>query len=996
MKKRMMAFLLVIITLAGIFPFTTASAVTQVSYYISPSGSDTAGDGSIGNPWRTLTKARDVVRTVNGNMTGDIIVYLRGGNYTLTSGLVLNASDSGTNGYNVIYRAYSGETPVISGGQDLSGGWTLYDAAKNIYRKTGVSGEFRQLYTGGAWAVRSREPDLRDDATGGDYYMAAADTAYPFAVPASSIGSWASSGKCEFVWINHWSQYRGRINNYTVSGSTATVTFKSPESGFALNHHNQGNSLNYYFENAYELLDTEGEWFHDAAASTLYYKPRSGENMASLNVVAPSVESLVSIEGTSSAAVHNVQFYGIEFRHNNWTGPNSCGYIDVQAGFCYETSAANSGLYGNAYSPIPGMIDILYANNLRIERCRFTQGGSWGVMEKLGSHHNTYIGNSFSYLASGAIALGNDDAPYDWPATPTGTASHDVVKNNLVEWVGYYYKDAVGILALKTKYVTIESNEVRFVPYTGISNGLEWNDTGAQDTSDNDIRFNRVHSAMMLLDDGGGIYSLGRMPNNRIEYNYVYNVTGSPYGGGAPIAGIYLDNGSAYKRVRYNVMDQTNWATYATNAPNHDNIGTNNGYNTSSAGYTSGYSLWTSNTSSYGTAWSQGARDTMRMAGIESAYRDIGDVTVGQNLAIGGTASASSVYLPEYAASQGNNNVCDTGLWASDATQVSPWWQIDLGAPYRIDEVDIVARMDMDQPASRKNFAIRLSNDSSFATYTEVASVGDAVAFSDKGVYAAIVDDNSTYRYVRIQRINSAGHFNFTECKVYGGSDTARPQAYAPPAQANLKLWLKADAGVTLGYNSTAVSAWEDQSGSGNHASQGTSGSQPQWMQNTGGMPVMKFDGVNDFIKSSGLTGSMNAVTVMFVIKPYTLANYNNAVGASGEWGQFDWHGSANGTVYAGTDIGTRFVTASGVLAGNTYQQYAYVYDNGAARLYKNGALIASGTQGVPAAWTGFQLGNGQASTINGEVPEVLVYNSALSNADRQNAEAYLAGKYGF
>lgn len=997
MKKRMIALLLIIIVLIGVFPITTVSAGTQAAYYISPSGSDATGDGSINNPWQTVAKARDAVRTVNTNMTGDIYVYLRGGTYTLSSSLVLNASDSGTNGYNIIYKAYAGETPGISGGQDLSGGWTLYDASKNIYRKTGVSGDFRQLYIGGTWAVRSREPDLRDESTGGDYYTTAADTSYPFNITAQSIGSWANNGACEFVWINHWSQYRGRINNYTVSGDTATIYFKSPESGFALNHHNQGNALYYYFENAYELLDTEGEWYHDTASSTLYYKPRSGEDMSALSVIAPSVESLVRVEGTTTAAVHNVQFHGIEFKHNNWTGPSSYGYIDVQAGFCFETSATNTGLYGNSYTPIPGMVDIKYANHLRIERCVFTQGGSWGIMEKTGCDHNTYVGNAFSYLASGAIALGNDDTSYDWPEVSAGTASHDVVKNNLVEWVGFYYKDAVGILALKTKNVTIESNEVRFVPYTAISIGLEWNDTGAQDAHDNDIIYNRIHSAMMLLDDGGGIYSLGKMPNSHIEYNYVYNVVRSPYNGGAPVAGIYLDNGSCYKYVRYNVMDQTNWATYAANAPNHDNIGTNNYYNTSSAGYTSGYSVWTSNTSCYGTAWSQGARDTMKMAGIESAYRDIGDVVIGQNLAIGGTASASSVYTAQYAASMAKDNNCESGLWASDAVQTNPWWQIDLGAVYRIDEVDIVARPDMDQEASRKNFAIWLSNDSSFTTYKEIVSVGDEVAFANKGVYAAMVDDANAYRYVRIQRINGAGHFNFGECKVYGGSDTARPQEYAPPVQSNLRLWLKADAGVTLGYNSNLVSVWEDQSSAGNDAVQGTGTNQPQWVMNAVNYkPSVRFDGVNDFIVSPGVTGSMDAFTVLFVIKPYELINYNNAVGASGEWGEFDWHGSATGSIYAGTDIGTRFVTSGGVLVSNAYQLYAYVYDHGDARLYKNGVLIVSGTQSTPTSWTGFQLGNGQSSTIDGEVPEVLVYNTALSAADRQNVENYLAGKYGF
>lgn len=62
----------------------------------------------------------------------------------------------------------------------------------------------------------------------------------------------------------------------------------------------------------------------------------------------------------------------------------------------------------------------------------------------------------------------------------------------------------MAILACKSKYVTIEYNEVRNVPYTGISIGFEWDDTGNQDSHDNNVRYNRIHNAMLLLDDGGG------------------------------------------------------------------------------------------------------------------------------------------------------------------------------------------------------------------------------------------------------------------------------------------------------------------------------------------------------------------------------------------------------------------------------------------------------------------------------------------------------------
>jgi hypothetical protein len=64
--------------------------------------------------------------------------------------------------------------------------------------------------------------------------------------------------------------------------------------------------------------------------------------------------------------------------------------------------------------------------------------------------------------------------------------------------------------------------------------------------------------------------------------------------------------------------------------------------------------------------------------------------------------------------------------------------------------------------------------------------------------------------------------------------------------------------------------------------------------------------------------------------------------------------------------------------------------------LYKNGTLIATKALDSPAAWTGFTLGQNNYNTINGDVAEVLVYNSALSDTDRQGIETYLQNKYGF
>ena len=78
---------------------STASDV-QAVYYVAPDGND-SGDGSAESPFATLERARDEVRKINGDMSGDIIVYLRGGDYRITKPVEFDSRDSGTGGYTV-------------------------------------------------------------------------------------------------------------------------------------------------------------------------------------------------------------------------------------------------------------------------------------------------------------------------------------------------------------------------------------------------------------------------------------------------------------------------------------------------------------------------------------------------------------------------------------------------------------------------------------------------------------------------------------------------------------------------------------------------------------------------------------------------------------------------------------------------------------------------------------------------------------------------------
>src|SRR3979409_1155594 len=109
-----------------------ASAGTQITLYAAAPSSATSGC-TISAPC-SLDGAQKVVRRLTPSMTGDIVVDLRGGVYrrSTTWSFSSAAHDSGMRGHRVIYQAYPGETPEISGARQIAG-WALRDSAKNIW-----------------------------------------------------------------------------------------------------------------------------------------------------------------------------------------------------------------------------------------------------------------------------------------------------------------------------------------------------------------------------------------------------------------------------------------------------------------------------------------------------------------------------------------------------------------------------------------------------------------------------------------------------------------------------------------------------------------------------------------------------------------------------------------------------------------------------------------------------------------------------------------------
>jgi hypothetical protein len=510
-------------------------------FYVAPSsidGSD-ANPGTISEPFLTLERAKQAVRNVNNNMTGDAIVYLRGGTYELDEPLVFQAQDSGEDDHHVIYMAYPKEIPVITGGQRISG-WI--PAGNGVYKANARGLQFRQLYVNGHPGTRARMPNV-----GTFYRLDHWDESNRTIVVASShILSFSSVSEVEMVIHKEWTQNNLRLASLYLRGPEAHLVPLEPDRTKAFSSHNylRKKGQSYYLENAYEFLDAEGEWYLRAASNEVFYKPRAGEDISTIVAVAPKLVQLIRLQGTPNAPVKNIHFLGIVFEHSTWLEPSEEGFATGQADNIFKGSERNY--------QIPGAIHVQNAENIRFDGNGFRNLGATAVVLWSGVRDSAFVANTFENISASGISIGMDLEEH--PPDSLHVCRRNLIKNNLITKVGRDYHSSVGIFAGYTEGLVIENNELADMPYTGISVG--WGHTLEETPLKNNlIKRNRIHHVMNLLADGGGIYTLSKQPGTSIVENYVFDIVRSPWAGDFPISGIYLDDRSSLITLTNNLLE---------------------------------------------------------------------------------------------------------------------------------------------------------------------------------------------------------------------------------------------------------------------------------------------------------------------------------------------------------------------------------------------------------------------------------------------------------
>lgn len=585
MKKIIASMLALLMSFMGYVDFAGVVIKPEnimAEYYVSNNGND-SNDGTKDKPFATIERARDEVRKINSDMTGNIIVHIAEDTYILDDTLTFDERDSATNGFSVKYVG-NGET-VISGGQEI-GNFTLFDDEKNIYcAKVPEDFTFRQLYLDGQKLTRARSnTDFSTRIVGASRFdengnlipenlnYGGEDSLVPAAygevyLNASEFGNFNNLQQVELHVLTAWVKNVLRVKSAVTNDGITSIRIQDNESKLIFNRmhpnidgysHMSTHDFVYYIENAYELIDTDNEWYLDESTNMVYIKVPESTDMNTASVIAPRLENLLTVKSQNSSKIKNLTFEGITFRYSTWNVPSEKGLVDVQAGmyanYCIFKTNDMGVLRPSAAVYVAG------TENFTMKDCTVENMGAAGIDLHYGTKNSVIQDNLIQNISGNGIMVGkfvvdeNTDIHVVYnPEDESDICTGDRIVNNRVIHIGTDYESSVGICAGYPRDILIANNEVAYAPYTGISVGFGWSNADNA-MKNNRILNNEIHHTSQILCDAGGIYTLSKQPGSEMSGNYIHDIV-LPEWADYGTSGIYMDENTEGYTVKYNVLE---------------------------------------------------------------------------------------------------------------------------------------------------------------------------------------------------------------------------------------------------------------------------------------------------------------------------------------------------------------------------------------------------------------------------------------------------------
>lgn len=545
----------------------------QAEFFVSSTGND-SNPGTYEQPFATLDKARQEVAKINQNMTGDIYVFISAGKYYVNETITFNESDSGTNGYNVIYRNLDElASAEIIGGKVIDTQWQLVErtgadadlpaVAEGKVFKTHVGTDiiFDTLYVNDRRATLARTknlnkykdftsaltPYMKSEAGGiGDLIYRVGDLdeeSINGIVKAQERGDLDAS---VYMWDGgYWDWMTDTIPVSAIDTASRKLVYKTvagkPE--MYRPKYNTGTNARYFIQGNLGFLDIPGEYYFNKTTGNLYYYPEG--DISKDEFIIPTVKEIIRVEGSGrDNMVSNIEFSGLQLKDTNTTDWYAYGWNwgDAGAGLGFYPLEANGSTqpsYCEQTERIEfqyGVITLTNTKNITISKVHIKNSGMFGIELYLANQNTTIKDCLIEYTGHGGI---NVDGGYPGVAgdkNGDGYSRDNLITNVIVHDIGELIGQASGITIQQSSYNTVSNVEVYNSPRRGIflTAGHSRNPNTAFPNGDKDFN---------IMTD---MYT----HHNKIEYAYLHNCQQDGGDDGA-FFGCYLYKGSQNYKPNY-------------------------------------------------------------------------------------------------------------------------------------------------------------------------------------------------------------------------------------------------------------------------------------------------------------------------------------------------------------------------------------------------------------------------------------------------------------
>jgi len=316
------------------------------NYYVSNSGNDLTGNGTIATPYATLSKIQADVWLV----AGDSVLLKRGDSFYGS----FNLGQSGTVGNDIVISAYgTGAKPIITGFITLTT-WT--DEGGGIYSKTiPLAGTTLMVSMDNVQQPMGRYPN-----TGWLYFESHSGVV---SITDNQLPTSPNYTGAEAVIRRAYLCFdRNVITNHTAQ--TLTITDANTvgdglEDGYG-----------YFIQNALDCLDSFGEWYYGGGKFYMYF---GSVNPVTKTVKVSSVTNLFTFtEWMHDVTIDNINFIGSTERAINILNLNR---ITVK-----NCDIDLSGKYG---------VEAYYSNYITIDSCNINRSNDLGILSSSYSNNVT-------------------------------------------------------------------------------------------------------------------------------------------------------------------------------------------------------------------------------------------------------------------------------------------------------------------------------------------------------------------------------------------------------------------------------------------------------------------------------------------------------------------------------------------------------------------------------------------------------------------------------